>query len=239
MHTLDDLEYASFSEVLTEVKDVAIFDLGRYVVRLPKPYRDILLPEPDGIYMQGVLEPVLTFSAKTAYYTKKQYEHAPKFPDILSFDNFIRSRQAVVDRNGKLIHICPVLAKDLFSKECSFNYSAIHLAAISVFDLLQQLHRHTKPTTTLTSSQLNEHNYVKEGSLKDRDYNDQPGIIKLEERVMDFVGRDVQHQYHLRLQNTTLILEKGNDYRVIEYYRERFEKLEATELFDHVSESFR
>lgn len=233
-----DLDYASFGEVLTEVRDVAVFDLARYVVRLPKRYREILLPQPPGVYARGVLEPILTFSEKTRYFTKRQYETAPKFPDILNFEQFVTSKQPVIDKDGKVIHVCPALAKDLFSTECSFEYSAVHLAAIAVWDTLNRLHRHTKPTTTIRLSQLNEQNYVHEGALDHIDYEDQPGILRLEENLMDFVGRDIHHQYHLTLKNTTLTVEKGNDYRVIEYYRERFDALEESELFDHVASTF-
>lgn len=231
MTTLEhDLDYASFGEVLTEVRDVAVFDLARYVVRLPKRYRDILLPAPVGVYARGVLEPILTFSEKTRYFTKRQYETPPKFPDILNFEQFAESKQPVVDKDGKVIHVCPALAKDLFSTECSFDYSAVHLAAIAVWDTLSRLHRHTSPTTTLQKRQLNPNNYVTDGALDQIDYEDQPGIIRMTERLLDFVGRDIQHHYHVALKNTTLTVEKGNDYRVIEYYRERFQQVEELRL---------
>jgi len=230
MHTLNDLEYESFGQVLTEVRDVGLFDLARYTVRLPKRYREILLPEPQGIYMRGVLDPVVVFGAKSAYFTKKQYEHAPKFPDILSFDNFIQSRQPVVDKKGKLIHVCPVMAQDLFSAECSFPYGAVYLAATAVWEALGRLHRHTRPTTSMAIKQLRPEQYVTEGALEHIDYEDQPGIANLLDKVFEFIGRDLMSVYHLRLHNTTLILEKGNDYRVIEYYRERFQQCEEAKL---------
>lgn len=230
MNTLDDLEYESFGQVLTEIKDVAVFDLSRYTVRLPKRYREILLPEPDGIYMRGILEPILTFSAKTAYFTKFQFKNAPGFPDILSFDNFVQAKQPVLDKTGKVIHVCPAMARDFFSKECCFPYSAVQLAVIAVWEALGRLSRHTQPTTALSLHRLKPELYVTEGALDHIDYEDQPGITLLLEKILDFVGRDTQNVYHLRLQNTTLVLEKGNDYRVIEYYRERFQRLEESRL---------
>lgn len=234
-----DLDYASFGEVLTEVKDVAVFDLARYVVRLPKRYRDILQPAPVGVYARGVLEPILTFSEKTRYFTSKQYKTAPKFPDVLNFEQFATSKQAIVDKDGKVIHVCPAMVKDLFSTECSFEYSAVHLVGIATWDTMRRLHRHTSPTSTLQKRQLCPDNYVTDGALEHIDYEDQPGITKLVDRLLDFVGRDIHHQYHLALKNTTLTVEKGNDYRVIEYYRERFSSLEESELFKQVTGTYR
>ena len=49
-------------------------------------------------------------------------------------------------------------------------------------------------------------------------------------RVDEFIGKDKHHLLTMRMNDTELIIEKGLDYRVVEYYRGIFEHLDAIRL---------
>lgn len=69
-------------------------------------------------------------------------------------------------------------------------------------------------------------NWIKKECLEEFYRTSNPAMSDLLTAVHDHIGRDRFNVYTLELSNTTLRIEKGNDYRVIEYYRPIFDKLE-------------
>lgn len=51
-----------------------------------------------------------------------------------------------------------------------------------------------------------------------------PTMGALLNRVREFIGRDRMNKVNLRLEGSTLYIEKGNDFRVLAYYQSLFEK---------------
>lgn len=220
----DSLEYECLIDVQSEIRDMCIIDLSRYVTRLKEDYTKCLYPAPTGVYIQGRLEPILEFSPQTAYYTLTQYKEKPAIPNILTYADFMASREVVVSRGGRAICPPPKMMRNVVSEECSFNYSAVYLTFIAVWEYLRGLHSQTYPTTNVSVNKIREANFVLPELREAFDEADQPDLGALLELVEKFIGRDYCSVYHLKLQNTTLQLEKGNDYRVIAYYKSIFDK---------------
>lgn len=217
-------DYTSFDDVLSEVRDVCILDLARFTLRLPQSYEECLMSEPPGVYLYGALEPVLRFTPSEAYYSASQFRNIGAMPDIVSFSTFIECKEPVVNHLGKVIFHRPYFMRENFRPTCSHHYSAVHLCFIAVWDAMRALHRATYPTTNVNQLRLNPNIFVIPECLERFDEANQPGIAQLLEQVYGFIGRDVFSLYHLKFKNTTLYLEKGNDFRVVEYYRNIFDK---------------
>lgn len=226
------LEYESFVEVATEARDLFIADLAVHTTHLPKSYAEVLRPCPSGIYTVGSVEPMVLFTDNTAYYTATQYEKMRKekktlvMPDVRNFNDFISSREPVVDAAGKIIARSPILNKRMFRADCAFNYSAIHLAAIGIYDIFAHLNANTTPRTNLQQAQLSQKNYLVDGYEEWFKPDEIPGLESIVNDLYKFIARDIHAVYRVCLKNTTIHVEKGNDYRVIEYYRQIFEAFE-------------
>ena len=222
------LEYNSLSAVLEEVFDVGVFDLAMYSTHCAVGLLNDLIPEPPGVYVQGRLEPIVQFSPETPLFSASAYRSNAD-SDIVNYTTFTQCRESILSVNGKVICKPPVLLSKLFSSQCSYHYGAIYACLIGVAELLSNLHRGTEtisPISTLGLQRLDLKNYVH----SDVDPNDvvldrDPGVLKLRNAVLDFVGRDVSAIYTLRLKNTTLYVEKGYVYRIVEYYRQLFAKM--------------
>ena len=222
----EHLEYQTFHDVITEVRDVLILDLAHYTTQLPSEYAACLLPEPDGVYLYGALNPVTVFDPRMPLYSKQALDNHLA-PDITTFEQFISCHSPIVTAAGKLVAKSPKQNARHYKNHCMYPRSAIYLAAISIWDLLNHLHRDTAPYTNLGLQQLVESNYL----LQDIDpqtfrVDGQPGISKIQDEVLGFIGRDLHSVYSMRMNNTVVHLEKGLDYRVIEYYRARFDELD-------------
>ena len=223
----ENMEYGSFTEVITEVRDVLILDLAHYTVQLPSDYASCLQPEPEGIYLYGALNPIAVFDPRYPLYSKPAYE-ARMLPDITTYEQFIGCAPPIVNSQGSVIAKAPRQNARHYRNRCTYNRSAIYLAAIHLWDILNNLHRETQPYTNLGLQQLVERQYL----LQDIDpsafrIDGHPGILDLQRQVQAFIHRDIHAVYALRMNNSVVHIEKGLDYRVIEYYRQRFEELDA------------
>lgn len=221
------LEYESFTDVINEVRDVLIIDVAQHCLYLPTAFSEILLPEPAGIYTPNRLEPLFPFDQGQVYYTEDAYRR--REPDVYDFDSFIKTRSLIFNHQGKCICQAPALAPYFFQKSCTYNYSAIHVAFILLYDMINHLHSQSFVGTNLPMSALRIERYVKPEFLQAvmDERISHPGHATLAAELYTFIGRDRQAYYRLRFENTTLLLEKGNDYRVVEYYRRLFDELEA------------
>jgi hypothetical protein len=238
MERLDQIsaaEYESLHDVINESKSVLVLDLARLGLEIRSLYKHCLKPDPEGIYVRGRLEPLVDFS-KTKALAISDYKAQRWDLCFNSFEEFMGCQEPVIDTQGRVITtVKPSLTANLFQKTCSFDRAAIYNAAYVVFELLKRLHPATYPTsTTKILQKLDLHLFVhsehighegEEGALE---YNeeDQPGIELLMQQVYDFVGRDYACLYHLEMKNTELLIHKGNDYRIVEYYKAVFDRIE-------------
>ena len=220
-------DYKSFADVVHEVRDVYVFDLVRYAVRLPSDYLSCLEPEPLGVYTRAALEPLVIFNPDIPFYSLSQYKRDRLNPDITSYQKFIETTEPIVNYKGEVVCISPSRMRNLFQPKCSFHYSAIHLAAVAAWDVLRSLHRDTEPMTTMPRHWLDERHWVLPDCKDVFDAASNSDLGYMVDKLYDFIGRDVCSVYSLNMQNTTLVVEKGNDFRIIEYYRQIFDQHEA------------
>lgn len=220
-------EYSCLSDVISETRDVYVVDLVRFTVRLSTEYAGCLEPAPNGVYMRGSLEPIMVFGGHKKYFTAEQWKADRAIPNVNSFQDFISSLSPVVDEIGRVVCSSPRQMQQYFQDHCSFNYTAVHLAAVSVWNILRSLHADTRPCTQMPREWLDERNYVLPETLNAYYAGRLPDLDDLIDQVLNFVGRDHCAIYTMDLQNTTLRIGKGNDFRVIAYYRQIFERHEA------------
>lgn len=235
-------EYASLGEVISEIKEVLTIDLAKYCAVLPDHYRTCLVDEPKGLYLAGAMKPVIDFGLDTngkpvaSYFTADQYRHSPFNPDITDYPSFHRAKGAILQlKSGKLTTVCESaqVLRNAVQKTCSFNYAAIWLAVCEVWEILSVLHRDTRPDTDLPRSHLDRGYWVKAGSESYFQGQTHRGLAYLTDRIYEFVGDDIFNLYSVTLKNTTLHVEKGNDFRIVEYYRNIFEKHEEQRFLEH------
>ena len=225
--------YTCFSEVLNEVRDVYVDDLIRYTARVPVEKISYLKPEPRGVYVRGMLEPMIDFDSPIKrYYTESQYRANRNQPNVLDFDTFVQSREPIVDERGVVICTIPAMIPSYFHRQCDFNHSAVHFVIAEIWQLLEGLSPHTNVCTTIPRQQLDPRFWLRNDTPLDFKIGDS-NLLGLIDSVYNFVQRDYLSLYSLRLRNTTLYVEKGNDFRVIEYYRSIFEKIENERFEQH------
>ena len=221
-------EYSGLSDVLNECFDVGVFDLAAYSVLCATGLLNDLAPEPPGVYVQGRLEPLVQFTPERPLFSASAYRNCAP-PDITNYTSFAQCRESVLSADGVVLYRSPVLISKMFSSQCSYRYGAIYACLIGVAEMLAGLHHGTEaisPISTIGPTRRALSKYIHsdvnpDDVVLDRD----PGALKLRNAVLDFVGRDVSAIYTLRLKNTTLYVEKGYDYRIVEYYRQLFEKM--------------
>lgn len=240
--TIPSYEYSSLGEVISEIKETLTIDLARYCTFLPDRYKSCLVEEPKGLYLPGALNPIIDFSLDingkpvASYFTKDQYRHSPFNPNIIDYVTFNKAKGPILQlKAGKLTTVCESaqVLQNAAQKTCSFNYAAIWLAVCEVWEILNTLHRDTRPDTDLPRSHLDRPYWLQpdhEGFFYSQTHR---GLAYLIDRIYEFVGDDIFNLYSMTLKNTTLHVEKGNDFRIVEYYRNIFEKHEEQRFLEH------
>ncbi len=231
------LPYACFSDVLNEVRNMLVVDFAQNCVMAPVRVTNTLKDAPAGVYASGMLEPIALLGGNNGYYTESCYRRQVQNPetdiptepfDIITFEQFANSKESIYLPNGKMVADKPFRYRHMLQETPSMNYSLIHFTMGLVWEFFEQLHPETTPFTNLQPSSLDPRKYVKPEfhNLVDGDALMHSAFYTILGHITDFIGRDIESVYFLRFKNTTLYLEKGNDYRVIEYYRPIFEQIE-------------
>ena len=218
--------YNCFADVLNEIRDVYVDDIVRYTTRISQEHLQYIKPAPRGVYVRGMLEPIINFdSASKRYYTESQYRTNKARPNILNYQEFVNSKEAIVDERGMIICGIPTMVRSYFKDTCDYHYSAIHSAMADVWHLLESLSTKTNVCCQIPRNHLDTNFWINDNApegfkIGSIDYQ------ALIDSVYNFVKKDYLSLYTLRLKNTTLFVEKGNDFRVVEYYKGIFEKIE-------------
>ena len=219
-------EYSSFNDVVQEVKDILILDTKQYLRRVPEEFLLKVNPQHEGVYVAGQIEPIVDFTAGHVCYgvIPNNKENAVLIKDYQSFINY---NGPVVNKDRKVLCRNPSKHKFGFKETPDVNYSLFWLTVSAVFDLLRSLSSYTKPFAKVPVANLYESNWV----LQTEDVQSvnmlatgflQPMLTKIDE----FIGRDRHAVYTFGVSGLSIIIEKGNDFRVIEYYRPIFEEFD-------------
>lgn len=226
------IDYQSFSEVLSDVVEVSLIDLTHYVYQLSDFYRENLLPNPPGAYFQNSLSPFLSFDRAYRSYTNFQNQNN-EAPDITNFDSLIQAKGPIYDTAGNLVVTMTEFLKRALVPSPHYNIAAVKLAfnfaLFAVRDLVKTKNVFVNEDELLFKSDewfqrpSEIRNFIEEGwHESDRHI---PGFSELRREILAFIKNDSYNYYHLNLRGTSLILSKGLDSRVIEYYRMVFNHL--------------
>jgi len=226
-------DFKNLTELLKHNKEVMVIDLLKETLSIDEdPYITSLQQPVEGLYLVGSFEPIL--EQGQPYYLYKdmqivgnvvQYQNTPTIPDVTNVEALIKAKSDIFDAKGKLV----ITAKDLYKysrhlkKKPTIPANAIKVAILVICNYLNSLCRYTNvksPKYTLESLVKDEyHNLI---------YNEEyaKAYELTLDKVMEFVGKDTWHMYFYQIRGTSLVIEKTVDYRIYEWYRQKFEKEE-------------
>jgi len=227
----------SYESVLAETLDAYIIDLTACITYLDNSYAQCLQSAPYGVYANGSIEPSLVFDGRP-YFSDRRLCENPKIPDIVDYASFLQTNGVIYDRHGKPVFYATREVKRRCTPTPTFNHAALHVAFIAIYDYFNNLSQVIKPWTDTEPSCLRLENYVKPNYLQrpifqikqgdevyieagDASFHPEsnPLICQVIDEIHRFVGRYKNNFYRLRLNNTTLIIERGHDARTIDYHR--------------------
>lgn len=226
----------SFNSVLFQILENFTVDLAQYCYHLSPSYLEALADPPRGVYFQNDIEPLLNFDNES-YFTYPQYHLDKGFPDVFTLDHLKGYTGTVLNGIGHAVFQTNPYTFNFCRETPHFNRSAIRLLFIQVFEYFNYLNRMAKPSTNVPFRWLNKNEYLKPEYHKYNDTYvfdefDQPGYHRLIEQIQGFIKNDTFHTYHLTLSNSTLSIQKGNDFRVLEYYRLIYQHMEEVRQYD-------
>lgn len=238
----ESLDYKSFFDVLAVVESVLVIDLSKYAKALPPVVLEESIPSPEGLYFSRSIEPIYSFvnphtGNQQGLVSAHQAEINPTVCDILSYEDFINCAEPVyrgdtVGRDGKLKLFCrsPRAVSKFFTSTPGELYTGANLLKIEVWNRLLYRDSLCLPISNLPPSELDESSYLtREGRELYRE-NYPSSFDAVINRVDEFIGKDIHHLLTMRINDCELIIEKGLDYRVVEYYRQIFEHLDAIRM---------
>lgn len=224
--------YTSIGELLREVLECKLIDLVPYVTAIEissEIFTSLEDPEP-GIYLNGSIEPV--FRSNQDYYIANNGEiNLVTFNDI--FNNIVNNTplpNGDIYNEAKRFHMRRSIYNRLrnqFLTQPSIQTMACKAAVATVVEYLDSLN----PRTLVAAREYYLGNFVKEDhkDLLEKDVF-QEAFHDLYMEVKRFVGRDTWNYYFFKVVGTTLIIEKGLDFRIVEWH---INELKKSEAYDH------
>lgn len=238
----ESLDYKSFFDVLSVVEEVIVIDLSKYATQVPLVILEEAIPGPEGLYFQNSIEPFYSFvnpstGERQGLVSATQAKTNPAMCDILSYSDFANTSEPVfrgdrTDKEGKLKLFCrnPRAVTKYLRESPGELYTGVHLLKIEVWNQLLYRDSLCLPSTNLPQMELSESTYLTKEGLEVYQDNRIPQFDKIISRVDEFIGKDKHHLLTMKMNDCELIIEKGLDYRVVEYYRQIFEHLDAIRL---------
>lgn len=220
MHDFQDL-----NAVINYVKEAIVIDLMDHVMAIDEdPYLIALNEPPEGIYLAGSIEPII--EKGKMYYPKALYPNPRS--KITDFSKIRDLKDDVVNADGEIVlRYKDYVTKPRFFKTEPTVPSVALRAAVSVVE--QYL------ISAASHSKRSHPRYRLEYLVKPEFQNlviEDKYILafkNLLEKVKTFVGEDTWHMYFTKVKGTSLIIEKGIDFRIYRYYEDEFKALELAE----------
>ena len=225
-------EYNSFSEVIQETKATLVLDLRRMVKDIPDEVITAIKPHPAGVYVSGLLEPVFSFHRDQALLVSKSEAGATEFTAAENFDQFIEHKGLVVSKNKKILCSNPSKTKHLYKQEPDINYGLCYLIAGVLMNQLDGLPCQHPHRSRIKDFLLKDHVWLGE-AFKDIDITRYKSVLDGITALNTFIGSDYYNVYSLDIRAFTVVIEKGNDFRVIEYYKSLFDKFSEERFEKH------
>lgn len=218
-------DFKNLTEVLEHVEETIVIDLLQHAVSLEEdPYLIALKDPVPGVYITGDLEPIINFN--NIYYRKQQF--GSKSGLIKNFEQVITACDDIVNEHAGLVltHRNIKTKKRFLNPAPTVPAMAIKAAISVVQRYLNTLSHHMRYAgNTYRLENLIQDKYV---SLIEKDEY-LHAFEKLLDTVAEFVGKDHWNLYFYKLKGTSMIVTKGVDWRIYDWYRIQFEKENVSE----------
>lgn len=213
-------EPSTLSELLRSNKQTYLVDLLEYSLLFEdEPFKSALLPSPKGLYLVGEIDPRLT--TDKVYFDPVGLEQGVPFTGL---EAILESSNAVLNESGQVLipKSSPQYKKKFWSTEPSVPSGALKLIKALIGEHIGSVCRHTRCSVATYHSGA--YNYIRPEMTQLLESGQMAELIeKLFDEVNLFIGNDIWHIYFWDLKGTTLKIEKTVDFRIYEYYRQKFE----------------
>lgn len=218
--------YESFFSVLDEVLEVFRIDLSIFSYNLPRAFERMLFPATPGLYSKNSIEPFFLFTHTHCYYSEKAY-HRNREPDIHTFEDLFKERGYVYNAAGeRVFFVHSPQASNYYSGLPKVNPSVVRLLYLYIYNWFAEMNHEYPPISNLSPEELDISMYVLPDFLEVYDPEENNSVFSIISDIRRFVGNHYFNQYRLNLRGAILTIEKGNDFRLIEYYRLVFQHME-------------
>ena len=236
--------YRNFNELARVVKETLVVDLAPHALNLNPELKATLIDEEPGIYISNLLNPI--FPADGEYFLVDRVDSVKygllknnpqgliplTFKDLFNhiFNNgppigpghIFNQKTGTVTKRTVFEHIKPMLRP-----APQISVRAIEAGLATVVSYLNNLCRYT----CVLSKQYVLETLVKPEFKHVLEKNDfEAAFDDLHLQINQFVGNDTWCQYQYRLNGTSLIVEKGLDFRIMDWHRK---KIQESPGFDH------
>lgn len=228
--------YNSLSDLLRETVGYGVFDLVPYVAQLDSSLLDTLNEPVGGLYLPGNVEPL--FMEGETYWVAKRHERIAVSYDVILKDTLASktpSQERILppgelqNKDGE-----PVIKRLLYERikhrlgvYPSVSIRGCEVAIAVVIDYLNTLcpyvnvpHRHYQLPALIKAAH---HSLLEKQTFE----------TALDDLVLDvikFVGKDTWNIYQYKVSGTTLVLEKGLDFRIVDWH---MNQITGNEHYDH------
>lgn len=226
-------DFSNIDDLLNYKESSIIFDLRNYVSNAQSPtYSDMLLPPERGVYVQGILDPIVNLDKPHYLRTQLVSNAGAKndlifnyraTPTIQGLGEIMEAKCDVINTSGDVV----LSAKDIrslgkmFKDKPDLPINAIRLALCAVTECMNEICRHTR----FGNLPYNPKNLVKETHWEKLDNHVHHTMFRgLLDEIAIYVGDDNWHLYHFKVKGSTFFLEKAIDYRIYKFHADIFEK---------------
>lgn len=249
-----ELGYENLVQVENEVREVILLDITHHARCLPGEVISMLRNDPFGIYPLGNWNPIVTFEENDYLYRFQDALYSagelmkfgeeillhpierlevvssinPQTQVVTYYHEAVKANDA-----GVLVYKPHPHIRKAVSLTAQPRYSAVMYLLSEVFEYLNGMNAFSKVFSNIRSEIIKKDTWVKPEYLEH--FYDVPNMTlsNLRYQLSEFVGRDDWNNYAICLRNSTVYVEKLNDYRVVEYYRAIFEKREEERIRDY------
>lgn len=228
-------DHDSYQHAILETLEIFRIDLSEYVMRLSPKYVNMLIPPNPGVYLNASIHPFFYFNGEEGYYSQEAMANKEAAPDVMKYADVWNKRGPIYNSTGRPVFNVIPGTQHYYTEYPIWHPAAIYIAYIYALESFRYLNPMAQPYSNVEKQLLDLRCHVKPEFLPyyNGTYDDylqtrtmhhfydeeNEDLILLGSRLKGFIGQNRYNVYRFYLNNTTMIIEKGNDFRVIEYYR--------------------
>jgi len=226
------MDNAEVLKEMNKVDSILMIDILPYVSLLEEPFlTECFEPPRKGVYIKGDINPILY--ENVTYFTLSE----DRTPEIIQLNYSIAKKSIVkniyeqIKLNENIYNLSAsvvISANDLLaSRKFLFKEPTIPAQAVKagISVILSYLNRLCS-YTSVNDISYNLDTIVKDKYKKDIIHNNKFETVfeTLLDKVADWVGKDSWCIFTYKIKGTSIIIEKGLDYRIYDWYRINFYK---------------